>query len=188
MSQEGDERHKTKCSWGKRRGRSQTPPDDPNCVLTFHLSGAWSSTQLSRWERGKKSGKPGVKLSTRQKRNEDHQWELPPPTKTHLNLTIHEALQAKKMGQFPRLISSITVSAKTEVNIVCKQHLWWRHLSLAAGCITYRTQNNQGAEQEPTQVLVDYPFTSMPIEGTNSFLEDAQINSYIFLLISATCP
>lgn len=88
-------------------------------------------------------------------------------------LDVLEALQAKKMGQLPWLISSITVSAKTEVNIVCKHHLWWRHLSLAAGCITYRTQNNQGAEQEPTQVLADSPFTSMPIESINSFIEDA---------------
>lgn len=100
MSQEGDERHKTKRSWGKRRGRSQTPLDDPNCMLAFHLRGAWSSTQLSRWERGKKSGKPGVKLSTRQKWNEDHQWELPPPTKTHLNLTCMKHSKLRRWANF----------------------------------------------------------------------------------------
>lgn len=36
---------------------------------------------------GKKSRKPGVKISRRQEWNENHKWELPSSTKTHLIMT-----------------------------------------------------------------------------------------------------
>lgn len=145
----------TRQNAGGRRG--QIPLADTHCVLTFLLRDVWSSTWLSRWDRTKHLRKLRGKISRRQEWNEDHQRDLPSSTKTHLNLTRIKHSRLRRWNGFHGSF---------------KHYLCWRHLPLAAECVTCRTQKKQGAEQVPTQVQADSWFTSRPVESTNFFTED----------------